>query len=90
MWRNALALVNAREGWAEEASRLSQEAVTRANAGDALLFRAITLENAATVHGLLGDREGAVTALRLALDEYERKGSVVGSERVRAQLDATA
>jgi hypothetical protein len=90
LWRSALALVNAREGWADEAIRLSEEAVKRANAGDALLFRAITLENAATVHGLLGDRAGTVRALRLALQEYERKGSVVGSDRLQAQLDATA
>jgi hypothetical protein len=90
LWRNALALVNAREGRADEAILLSDEAVSRANAGDALLFRAITLENTATVHGLLGERAGRVRALRLALDEYERKGSVVGSDRLRAQLEATA
>ena len=57
LWRSALALVNAREGRADEAILLSDEAVKRANAGDALLFRAITLESAATVHDLLGDRE---------------------------------
>jgi hypothetical protein len=90
LWRSALALVNAREGLADEAILLSEEAVKRANAGDALLFRAKTLEEAATVHDLLGDRAGAVRALRLALDEYERKGSVAGSERLRAQLEATA
>jgi DNA-binding SARP family transcriptional activator len=90
LWRSALALVNAREGRAEEAILLSEEAVRRADAGDALLFRAKALEEAATVHDLLGDRDGAVRALRRALDEYERKGSVVGSERLRAQLDATA
>lgn len=90
LWRSALALVNARDGRADEAILLSDEAVKRANAGDGLLFRAITLESDATVHDLLGDREGAVGALRLALDEYERKGSVVGSERLRAELDARA
>jgi hypothetical protein len=55
-----------------------------------LLFRARTLEEAATVHDLLGDRDAAAGSLRLALEEYERKGSVVGSERLRAQLDAMA
>jgi DNA-binding SARP family transcriptional activator len=90
LWRSALALVNAREGRSDEAILLSEEAVKRADAGDALLFRARTLEDAATVHDLLGDRDGAVKALRLALDAYERKGSVVGSERLRAQLDARA
>ena len=90
LWRTALALVNARDGRADEAILLSDEAVKRANAGDALLFRARTLEDAATVHDLLGDRDGEVKALRQALGEYERKGSVAGSERLRAQLDATA
>lgn len=90
MWRSALALVNARKGRTDEAIRLSEEAVTRVTASDALLFRGGTLEAAATVRHLIGDRNGAVGALRLALDEYERKGSVVGSKRVRAQLEATA
>ena len=90
LWRSALALVNARDGRADEAILLSEEAVKRANAGDALLFRAKALEEAATVHDLLGDREGVVRALRLALHEYERKRSVVGSERLRARIDALA
>src|SRR5262245_6119756 len=90
LWRTALALVNARNGRADEAILLSEEAVRRANAGDALLFRARAHEDAAIVHDLLGDRDGAVGALRLALDEYERKGSVVGSERLRAELQARA
>ncbi len=90
MWRSALALVNARKGRTDEAIRLSEEAVTRVNASDALLFRGKTLEDAATVRQLIGDRNGEVGVLRLALEEYERKGSVVGSGRVRAQLEATA
>jgi tetratricopeptide (TPR) repeat protein len=90
LWRCGLALVNARDGRPDEALLLSEEAVKRADAGDALLFRARTLEEAATVRDLLGDRDGAANALRLALDAYEQKGSVVGSERLRAQLDARA
>ena len=78
------------EGRAEEAILLSEEAVRRANAGDALLFRAKAHEETATVYDLLGDPAGAVKALRLALAEYERKGSVVGSQRLRAELDARA
>jgi tetratricopeptide (TPR) repeat protein len=50
LWRSGLALVNARDGLADEALLLSEEAVKRASAGDALLFRARTLEDAATVH----------------------------------------
>jgi DNA-binding SARP family transcriptional activator len=88
LWRSALALVSAREGRADEALLLSEEAVKRANARDALLFRARTLEDAATVHDLLGDRRAAVRALRLALDEYEQKGSVTGAELVARRLAA--
>ena len=88
LWRSALALVNAREGRADEAILLADEAVKRANAGDSLLFRARTLEDAAIVHDLLGDRAASEKALRRALREYERKGSVVGPERLRAQLGA--
>ena len=88
LWRTALALVNAREGRADEALLLCDEAVKRANAGDALLFRARTLEDAAIVHDLLGDRPGAEKALRGALREYERKGSVIGPERLRPQLES--
>jgi DNA-binding SARP family transcriptional activator len=88
LWRSGLALVNARDGLADEALLLSEEAVKRASAGDALLFRARTLEDAATVHDLLGDRRAAVRALRLALDEYEQKGSVTGAELVERRLAA--
>ena len=49
-WRSALALVAAHEGRADEAVRLSDEALARSNASDAT-FRGQTLEEAAIVRG---------------------------------------
>jgi DNA-binding SARP family transcriptional activator len=88
-WRLALALVVAHEGQRHEAIRLSEEAVARVSASDALLFRGKTLEEAARVRGLAGDRAGAEEALRYSLAEYESKGSMLGAERVR-RAGATA
>jgi Flp pilus assembly protein TadD len=38
------------------------------------------------VLALRGDREGARAELSRALELYERKGNLVGADRVRAQL----
>lgn len=89
-WRSALSLVNAREGRADEGVRLSDEAVARVADSDVLLFRGKTFEEAAVVRHLIHDQDGEARMLRLALQDYERKGSIVGAERVRAQLEATA
>lgn len=62
--------------------------MVRVNDSDALLIRGQTLEDAATVRRLASDRAGAGRMLRVALDTYERKGSVAGTERVRVQLEA--
>ncbi|MDQ4082006.1 MAG: AfsR/SARP family transcriptional regulator [Actinomycetota bacterium] len=86
LWRRALALVAAHEGRSEEAVRLSDEARARADASDWLTFRGETLEEAATIRELAGDRDGATQALRDALAVYEQKGNVVGAERVRRAL----
>ncbi len=88
LWRAALALVNAHEKRYDEAIRLSNEAVVRVKDSDTLLFRGQTLEDAATVRRLAGDRDGAVDMLRLALANYERKGSSTGAERVQLRLAA--
>jgi DNA-binding SARP family transcriptional activator len=90
LWRRALALVAAQEGRAEEALRLSNEARTRAAATDWLTFRGETLEEAATVHELAGDAAEANAARREALETYQRKGNVVGAERMRRRLENDA
>jgi DNA-binding SARP family transcriptional activator len=90
LWRRALALVAAQEGRGEEALRLSNEACARAAATDWLTFRGETLEEAATVHELAGDAAGAHASRREALETYERKGNIVGAERMRRRLENDA
>jgi DNA-binding SARP family transcriptional activator len=86
LWRRALALVAAHDGRVAEALRLSDEARTRADASDRLSFRGETLEEAAVVRRLADDAPGVDDALREALAVYERKGNIVGAERVRQTL----
>ncbi len=84
-WRRALALVASQEGRTEEAVRLSGEARTRATASDWLTFRGQTLEEAATIREA-GDPAGAQEALRDALATFQRKGNIVGAERVLRRI----
>jgi hypothetical protein len=85
-WRRALALVAAKEGRTADAITLSDEARTRASAADVLTFRGQILEDAAIVRRLARDVAGEAEALEEALVLYERKGNVVGAERVRSAL----
>jgi DNA-binding SARP family transcriptional activator len=89
-WRRALALVAAKEGRTDEAITLSDEARTRAGAADQLTFRGQILEEAAIVRRLADDATGETGALEEALMVYERKGNVVGAERVRSALHDAA
>ena len=90
LWRRALALGAAQEGRAEEAQRLSNEACARAAATDWLTFRGETLEEAAIVRELAEDAAAASASRREALEAYERKGNVVGAERMRRRLENDA
>ena len=89
-WRRALALVAAKEGRTDDAITLSDEARTRASASDLLTFRGQILEEAAIVRRLATDSAGVTDALEEALVLYERKGNIVGAERVRSALQRTA
>ena len=94
LWRSALALVAAHEGRADEAVRLSDEALARSNASDVLTFRGQTLEEAAIVRSFTGDEPGRRRALADALALYERKGCVARAARAevraRGSLDPAA
>lgn len=87
LWRRALALVAAHDGRMHEALRLSDEARARTGASDRLTLHAQTLEEAAAIRQMSGDSVGAGDSLREALGTYERKGSLVGAERVRRRID---
>ena len=82
----ALALVAAKEGRTDDAMTLSDEARTRASASDLLTFRGEILEEAAIVRRLARDSAGEIAALEEAFVLYERKGNIVGAERVRSAL----
>jgi hypothetical protein len=86
LWRRALALVASYDGRADEAIQLSDEARARTAASDRLTLHAETLEEAAAIRLSAGNPAGASDSLRDALATYERKGSVVGTQRVQRQL----
>jgi DNA-binding SARP family transcriptional activator len=85
-WRRALAIVAAKEGRFDEAVTLVEEARTRIGATDLLTVRGHVLEDAALVYRLARETRAEATALEEALTLYERKGNVVGAERVRSAL----
>jgi hypothetical protein len=90
LWRCALALVAASDGRIREALRLSDEARARTAASDRMTFHAQTLEEAATIWYMVDNAIGARDLLREALAHYERKGSVVGADRVWKRLEHPA
>jgi len=86
LWRRALALVASHDGRFVEALQLADEARKRVAASDWLSFHGETLEDVAVVQRLARDPRGESAALQEALALYERKGNVVGAERMRRQL----
>jgi len=85
-WRGIRAKVLARRGEAEEALRLSAEAVEWVHRSDSLPVIGDCLSDRAEVLRLLGRRDEARPFLEEALAVYERKGIVPSIERVRVLL----
>jgi class 3 adenylate cyclase len=83
-----LARVRAGEGDATEAERQIAEAVAIVEQTDFLFDRGTVFADQADVHRLLGRAEGSRAALERALGEFERKGDLVSSARVRTELGA--
>lgn len=90
MWRSTRAKVLARRGEADEALRLSAEAIEWVRRTDGLAFLGDTLFARAEVLRLLGHHEDARPVLEEALAVYERKGIVPSIERTRALLSELA
>ena len=86
LWRATRAKVSARRGEADEAFRLSAEAVDWARRSDGLPALGDALFARAEVLRLLGRDDEARPVLEEALDVYERKGIVPSIERTRALL----
>ena len=90
MWRTTRARLLARRGKAEEALRLSAEAVEWIRRSDNLQVFGDCLSNRAEVLRLLGRPDEARPILEEALSVYERKGIVPSIERTRALLAESA
>ena len=87
-WRIALARVTAHRGDAVEAERLAEEAVAIGRQTDGLSDLGDALVALAEVGSLSGRPEDEATALREAIDLYERKGILMSAARARARLDS--
>jgi class 3 adenylate cyclase/tetratricopeptide (TPR) repeat protein len=86
MWRSTRAKVLARRGEAEQAVRLSAEAVEQARRGDNLHLFGDCLSDRAEVLRLLERGDEARPFLEEALAAYTRKGIVPSIERTRTLL----
>jgi tetratricopeptide (TPR) repeat protein len=82
-WRQAMALVGARRGEAEEATRLAREAVLIALETDMLNDQGDVYFDLGEVLALSGNSADAGEAYDRALDCYERKGNIVSASRTR-------
>jgi class 3 adenylate cyclase/tetratricopeptide (TPR) repeat protein len=84
--RQVQAKVLARRGQHAEAETLAREAVTLADATQAPIVQANARLDLGEVLELADRREEAASALREALERYERKGALVPAEQVRERL----
>ena len=83
-----LARVHAGEGDAARAEREISEAVAIVEQTDFLFDRGTVFSDQAEVLRVLGRADESRAALERALGEFERKGDLVSSARVRSELDA--
>jgi predicted ATPase/class 3 adenylate cyclase/DNA-binding winged helix-turn-helix (wHTH) protein len=88
LWRGVRARTLAGRGRVEEPERLAGEAVELAERSDFVNDRADAVFNLAIVQRHAGHLDEAQSALAEALRLYERKGNLVGADRVRAELAA--
>jgi DNA-binding SARP family transcriptional activator len=89
-WRSVAAKLAARSGEPALAERLAREAVEIADRTDALNHRAKICLDLAEVLRTAGRDAEASNAVERALALYEQKGNVVGAQRARAFLGASA
>ena len=86
IWRGALGKTLTRGGRVDDGEALAREAVTRAEATDALNMRADAAMDLGEVLRLAGRATEAASAFRRAKELYERKGNVVSARKVGSQL----
>jgi hypothetical protein len=85
-WRSVQSKLLAVEGRAEEALKLSAEAVHLVATTDEVTSQGDVLSDASEVHELLGDTSAAQVLLRDAVQRYERKGAPQAIRRLSARL----
>jgi class 3 adenylate cyclase/tetratricopeptide (TPR) repeat protein len=83
-----LARLASRRGDHEAAERLARESLARVDWTDQVFLVADTHADLAVVLQAAGKEEEAVAERHRALELYERKGHLVGAERMRAELGA--
>jgi predicted ATPase len=88
--RTIMAKVAAKRGLHAEAEALAREAIAQADTTDFLPVAGSAYEDFAQVLELGDKAAEARAALSRSLELFEQKGHVVGAERVRARLGATA
>jgi hypothetical protein len=87
-WASTRAKVLARRGRAEDADRLSREAVRRSAATDELVSRGNALLDRAETLRLVGRPAEGLPCVREALALFDRKGDVASAARARRMLEA--
>ncbi|MGO9354055.1 MAG: BTAD domain-containing putative transcriptional regulator [Mycobacterium sp.] len=85
-WRTLRAKLLSRRGAHDEARRVAEAAVSRAECTDALVDHGDACLALATVLDAAGDARGARAAAERAADLYERKGAAALAEKARRML----
>jgi tetratricopeptide (TPR) repeat protein len=88
IWRQLRAKLLAREGHAETAVALAEEAAAMTDGTDCWDTLSMAFEDLADVYALVGRSDDAIRALGTALDVCERKGAVVVADKLRAKVAA--
>jgi len=86
LWRRVRAKVLARRSEHAEAERLALEAVAISEMTDQLVVQGDVYADLAEVLSLAGRPQEAASALRQALERYERKGNLVSTQRAQTRL----
>ena len=90
IWRSARAKLLARQGRANEAILIAQQAVELASTTDDIERQADALRDLAAALEIAGRPHDEGPSLRKALHLYERKGDVVQAGRIRDRLARSA
>ena len=86
IWRQLRAKLLAREGHADTAVALAEEAVAMTDGTDFWDTLRMAFEDLGEVSALVGRRDDAILALGKALEVCDRKGAIVVADRLRVKV----